>query len=109
MRWFFWTPKNIGLVARNSVFGVFDKVRYKPDCSATDMNEKFEISLVESLDTILSNKRITKALIRLRGCEGWPAPWLFANPEDRYSHVEAHIIRKNITIYAFKVHVSGPV
>ena len=29
---------------------------------------------------ILSKKRITKALIRLRGCAGWSAPVLFANP-----------------------------
>ena len=29
---------------------------------------------------ILSKKPITKALIRLRGCAGWSAPVLFANP-----------------------------
>ena len=29
---------------------------------------------------ILSKKRITKALIRLRECAGWSAPVLFANP-----------------------------
>ena len=29
---------------------------------------------------ILSYKRITKALIRLRGCAGWSAPLLFADP-----------------------------
>ena len=29
---------------------------------------------------ILSKKQITKALIRLRGCSGWSAPVLFANP-----------------------------
>ena len=34
---------------------------------------------MESLDTILSNYRISKALIRLRECAGWSAPWLFAN------------------------------
>ena len=28
----------------------------------------------------LSKKRMTKALIRLRGCAGWSAPVLFANP-----------------------------
>ena len=28
---------------------------------------------------LLSNKRITKALIRLRGCAGWSAPVLFTN------------------------------
>ena len=39
---------------------------------------------------ILSKIRTTKALIRLRGCAGWSAPVLFANPEDRFSHVAAH-------------------
>ena len=29
---------------------------------------------------ILSKKRISKALIRLRGCAGWSAPVLFATP-----------------------------
>ena len=29
---------------------------------------------------IISTKRITKALIRLRGCAGWSAPVLFAKP-----------------------------
>ena len=32
-----------------------------------------------SLYMILYNKRITKALIRLRGCAGWSAPLLFAD------------------------------
>ena len=41
---------------------------------------------------ILSKKRITKALIRLRGWAGWSVPVLFANPEDRFSHVEAHFL-----------------
>ena len=40
---------------------------------------------------IRSNKRITKALIRLRGCAGWSAPVLFQNPEDRFFRNEAHI------------------
>ena len=38
------------------------------------------MSLVENLDMILSKRRITKALIRLRGCAGWSAHLLFANP-----------------------------
>ena len=33
---------------------------------------------------IISKKRITNALISLRGCAGWSAPLLFANPEDRF-------------------------
>ena len=41
---------------------------------------------------ILPNKRITKALISLRGCAGWSAALLFANTEDRFSHVEAQIL-----------------
>ena len=47
--------------------------------------EKF--SLGASFEMILSNKRITKALIRLRGCAGWSALLLFANPRRQvYSH-----------------------
>ena len=84
---------NLGRSAKNPVFGVSDKVRFKPACSATETSFKIEISLVSSLDMILSNKRITKALIRLRRCAGWSAPVLFVNPQDRFSSVNAHMDR----------------
>ena len=49
---------------------------------------------------VLSEKGITKALIRLRGCTGWSAPVLFANPQrqDRKpmlhpNHNHMHIFR----------------
>ena len=41
---------------------------------------------------ILSNKRITKALIRVQECEGWSVPLLFTNPEDKFSRGKAHIL-----------------
>ena len=40
---------------------------------------------------IISNKRITKVLIRLHLCTGWAAPLLFANLEDRFARNEAHM------------------
>ena len=40
---------------------------------------------------LLSNKRLTKVLIRLRGCAGWSAPFGSQTAEDRFSHVAAHI------------------
>ena len=40
---------------------------------------------------MLSNKQIKKGLIRLDGCAGWSSPLLFANAEDRFSLVEAHV------------------
>ena len=80
----------MGHVARKPVFGVSDKVRFKPVSSATETSCKIDILLVARLDMILSKKRITKALISLRGCAGWSAPVLFANPEDRISHDDAH-------------------
>ena len=43
------------------------------------LSRNLKILLVASLDIILSKKRITKALIRLRGCAGLSAPLLFAN------------------------------
>ena len=53
------------------------------------------LSLVASLDTILSIVRITKALTRLRGCSGWSAPLVFANAEDRLPRFEA----QNINVF----------
>ena len=40
---------------------------------------------------ILSNKGITKALIRLRRCVGWFVSVLFANPRRQFSRVEAQL------------------
>ena len=60
------------------VFGVSEKGRLKPVSSATETSLKIEISHEACLDMVLSNKRITKALIRLRGCSGCSAPLLFA-------------------------------
>ena len=62
------------------VFRASDKANFKPVYSATETSKKIEISLIASLDMILSNKRVIKALIRLLGCAGWSAPVLFANP-----------------------------
>ena len=70
---------HMGLIATKPVFEVSDKARLKPVFSATETSWKTEISVVASLDIILSNKRITKALTRLRGWAGWSAPLLFAN------------------------------
>ena len=62
------------------VFGVSEKARLKPVSLATETSYKIEVLLVASLDMILPKKRITKALIRLRGSAGWSAHVLFANP-----------------------------
>ena len=43
----------MGRDARKHVFGVSDKVRFKPACSATETS--YKILLVASPDTILSN------------------------------------------------------
>ena len=68
---------------------VSHQVMLKPVSSATETSY-VENLLEESLDMVCSKKQITKALISLRGCAGWSAPFLFANSEDRFSHVEAH-------------------
>ena len=74
-------PFDMGLVTRKPVFGASDKARLKPVSSATETSYmyKLEISLVESLDIIHCYKRVTMALIKLRGCESWSASLLFTN------------------------------
>ena len=82
----------MSLVVTKPVFGVSDKARLKPVSSATETSQKIENSVVASLDMIFSNKLITKALNRLRGCAGWSAPLLFANTEDRFSRIHAQMV-----------------
>ena len=69
---------NLDRGVRKPVFGV-SKLKFKPAYSASVTSYKIEIWFVASLDMIHSNKRITKMLIRLRGCAGWSAPLLFVN------------------------------
>ena len=54
----------------------------------------YEKSLVASLDIILSNKGITKALIRLCGCAGWSGAVFSQTAEDRFCCIAAPISRK---------------
>ena len=68
----------MSLVATKPVFGVSDKAGLKPVYLVTETGWKIEISPVASLDMLLSEKRIAKAMIRLRGSAGWSAPLLFA-------------------------------
>ena len=41
---------------RKPVFGVFDQVRFKPACSATETSQTLEISDIETRDIILSRQ-----------------------------------------------------
>ena len=63
------TPEKTYTPEKTCLLG-FDKVRFQPACLATETCLKIEILLLASLDMILFNKRITRALIRLRGCAG---------------------------------------
>ena len=60
----------MGIDMTKPVFRVSDEVKQKPPCSATVTSKNNEISLVASFEMILSDKRITEALIRLCECTG---------------------------------------
>ena len=47
------------------VFRVSDEVKQKQACSAAETSKNNEISLVASFEMILSDKRITEALVTL--------------------------------------------
>ena len=88
------TSHNMGLYATKPVFGVSDEVRFKPACSATETSLKIEFSLIASLDMIFSIRRITKDVeAGLRLC-------CLQTPEDRGSHVEAHIMQNIFFLHA---------
>ena len=69
---------NWATTRQNVSSGVSDQARHKPACTATEASWSLEISTIESRDIILYKQRTTKALIRLRECAGWSAPFLCA-------------------------------
>ena len=75
-------------VMRKPVFGVFDQVRLKPACSASEASYSHEILDLASIGIILSRQRTTKAQISLRGCEQQRRRSACA---DGFSHDVAHI------------------
>ena len=77
LEWSILSISKMSLVTRKPVFGIFDQVRLKPACSASEASYSLEISDIETRGIILSRQRTTKALIRLRGCADWSAPLLF--------------------------------
>ena len=78
--------QTIGLSRENLSLGYPKSynVRPKPDCSATEISYNLESSHVASSAGILSRKRITKTLIRLRGCAGWSVPLFFGQQYQVY-------------------------
>ena len=87
---------HLSLITRKPVFGIFDYVRLKPASAATEASWRLEISDIETRGIILSEQWTTKALIRLRGCAGWSAPFLFAYGKNRFSHDKAHLSKMRI-------------
>ena len=79
------------------VFGVCDQLRLKPAYSAIETGQSLEISAIASRGIILSRRRTTKALIRLRGCAGWSAPLLFAYDINRFSYDVAQLLYRPIS------------
>ena len=98
------THGNLGLDATKPVFRVSNKARYSNQSSQLQrIARKIEISLVASLVMILSKMQITQALTSLCRCAGWSTPLLFANLEDRFSRIEAHLICDDLTVSGIKI------
>ena len=79
----------MGLPTTKPVFGV-SKKRVSNRSSELQRLARILKFAQASLNMLLSNKRLTKALIRLRGCAGWSAPVLFANLQRQISR--AHMM-----------------
>ena len=72
------------VVRRKLVFGDGERVWLKPSCSATEASNSPGIWNLTFMGIILSRKRITKALARLRECSGCSPSSLFAYGINRF-------------------------
>ena len=93
----------MGLVVTKPVFRVSDKARLKPVSSATETSKNTGISLLASLDMVLSKTQITKALTCADGQAGL-CLCCSQTPKDRFSRSETHILLK---IKSFVLLVDG--
>ena len=89
----------ISLDATKLVFRVLNKAR-SVSLATEFIARKLKFTFIKfRYETF--KKLILKLLISLCGCAGWSGPYLFANPEDRFSRVEAQIILKQSTTYIY--------
>ena len=70
----------MSLFTRKPVFGVFDQVRLKPACSASEASWSHEILNLASIGIILSQQRTTRPLI---------CTFVVHKSKNRFSHDEA--------------------
>ena len=87
----------MGHDVRKSVFGFYDQVISKLPAKVLQTSWKIECLLVASLDVILSDKQIKKALIRMPRAR-WSASILLTKPKDRFSNAECHIYQSKCII-----------
>ena len=78
----------MGLVVRKSVFGVYDLVRHKPGCTATEDCYRLEISDLGSRGIA-----VTAQLICV---------FVFAYAKSRFFHNEAQIVLNRIKNWSFE-------
>ena len=71
------TVPQMCLIMRNLSSGLPSKRDSNQSSQLQRLSRNNKISPVASLHMKLSKRRITMALIRLRGCAGWSAPVLF--------------------------------
>ena len=76
---------------RKHAFGVSDRVRLKPVCSATETGKNLKIVHSAKLAYMLSIEQITKVLIKMHKCSGLSVALTFACDKVRFFLVEAHI------------------
>ena len=80
----------MSLVVRKLVFGVSDRIRHKPGCTATEDGQRLEIPYLGSRGIVLSVVK-TKALISFAVTAKLICIFVFAYAKSRFSHDAAHI------------------
>ena len=101
-------PK-MGINVRKPVFGIYDQARPKPACSGTETSQKnwnlacskfryyfFQLENIKDADQTVQMRRLCR-------CADWSAPLLLANPEDKFSRIDAQL---NMDIHGCKFKIT---
>ena len=90
--WFCYAPAHISLVMRKPVFAICKQQRCRSACTSAQYDQHHCYSLPKYYTSSFYVRNF-KPLASFCGCAGQIESYPVANPEDRFSHDEAHILQ----------------
>ena len=86
-------------IMRTPVYAICDQQRRRSACASAQSDQRLCWSLPRYYNSSSFYSQNFKPLPSFYGCAGWFESYLVANPEDRFSHDEAHLMPSMVFVF----------